>query len=75
MFPILQGSGRVMCPGGIASVGDALLLGMLKKALDHASCQKLITAMEYNQNLTYSDFWKTLEQDFGRDLTGVYRKE
>jgi hypothetical protein len=66
---------RVMCPGELASVGDPLLLGMLKKALDHASCQKLITAMESNPNLTYADFWKSLEQDFGRDLTGVYRKE
>jgi hypothetical protein len=66
---------RVMCPAGTASVGDPLLLGMLKKALDHASTQKLTSAMEANPNLTYTEFWRTLEEDFGRDLTGVYRKE
>ena len=66
---------RVMCPGGTAEVSDALILGMLKKALDHVSCQKLISAMESNPNLTYANFCKMLELDFGRDLTGVYRKE
>ena len=31
--------------------------------------------MESDPNLTYANFWKTLKLDFGRDLTGVYRKE
>jgi hypothetical protein len=66
---------RIMCPGGASSVGDALLLGLLKKALDHASRQRLISSMEANPDLKYSTFWKSLEADFGRDLTGVYRRE
>ena len=31
--------------------------------------------MDANPNLTYAEFWQVLEQDFGRDLSGLYRKE
>ena len=65
----------VSSESGVIAIGDALALDTLKRALDHASRQKLIAAMDKNPNLKYDEFWKVLETDFSRDLTGVHRKE
>ena len=66
---------RIVCPEGVASVGDPILLEMLKLAVDNVTRQQLISALEANPGWGYREICKTLEEDFTRDLTWLHQKE
>ena len=56
-------------------VSDRVMLELLKDSLDPVSRKLLSARKEDDPGLTYRSFWKQLEQDFGKNLPGHYRRQ
>ena len=54
---------------------DEVLLEILKGSLDKASKSKLEARREKSPNVTYTDFWKELCDEFGQDLSAQCRDD
>ena len=55
-------------------VTDRDLLRLLKDSLDEASRNTLGARLEEKPDLSYTEFWRGLEQEFGRDMTVQSRR-